>query len=566
MLGIPHAHCPLAATVGLGTSSLAAHNFLAPGILVANEDLRQNLHDLLEVAHAGGNTPIAQRLARIERSIAQSFQALPKNAIGRLAPRSVRHLVHSYFAKEHGWQIKGLEPQGMRTNVSDVFATSILQDKSPALVEQLVEAHQSDRGLAQSDVAAMIAMLERLILDESSNLLQAAYYLNEVSMSEQIEHGELHEILRSYLLLVEMGLRGNHSDIELHQEIKQRVAAVGKGWPTLVEFESDAVLSYDYLMQDTSNPFVVHSFAFENAAHVVDDLAEKYGKFQNAECSRMKDDLMALDDDGSGLIPLSTFYLRSDKREYQFTESVEYLRGISAIDDSWQREPRVRIANYVAGPSNCIASSNYYSVCCLNECDLLLNELEGAIRAPSASPERIIGLVGNMTSSSMLNPRQVSADLASKLHSIAERNDGAVPLHGRLFAQWLHHAFPYECPFPHISEDGSELSAHHWLGGKAIASVEVRADHVEAVDTKIADESAEEAVVPSVTQWSEEEVLPLAENRQRAAGPSRGFPLRFAVQAAMFLVVLRIVWTALSSAANMGSQDSLKKDHVELVV
>merc|ERR1719150_2435295 len=109
-------------------------------------------------------------------------------------------------------------------------------------------------------------MIERLILDESTNLLHVAYYLNGISASEQVEHLELHEILRSYLLLVEMGVRGNHTDIELHQEIKQRVAAVGKGWPTLVEFETDAVNGYDYLMKDASNPFIEQVFSFEEAA------------------------------------------------------------------------------------------------------------------------------------------------------------------------------------------------------------------------------------------------------------------------------------------------------------
>jgi len=267
-----------------------------------------------------------------------------------------------------------------------------------------------------------------------------------------------------------------------------------------------------------------------------------------------------------GLIPLSNFYLRSDKREYQFTESIEYLREISAIDDSWQREPRVRIANYVAGPSNCIASSSYYSVCCLNECDALLSELEGSIRAPFASPALLVSLVGNMTSPSMLNPRRVPADLISKLQSIADRNGGEVPLHGRLFAQWLHHAFPHECPFPHMSEDGSELSAHHWLGGKAIASVEVRADHVESVDTKMAEESAEEALVPEVAQWSEEEVLPLVERTATAQSAAWGVPLRIAVQIAMFLFAFRIVLGGVSSIATMGSQGTLKKEHVELVV
>jgi len=552
------------ANLCLGSCSLAAHNFLASNLDSVLSDLHESLQDLLVVAHHGGNAAVAQRLSNIESSIARTFQALPKNAVGRLAPRPVRHLVHNYFAKEHGWQIQGLEPHGMRTNASELFETGILQDKSPALVEQLVEAHQSDRGLDIADVAAMIVMLERLVLDESTNLLHVAYYLNGVSASEELDSTELHEILRSYLLLVEMGVRGNHEDIELHQEIKARVAAFGKGWPTLVEFENEAVMVYDYNMKHLTNPFDMELFSFEMAAQMADDLAQRYGKWQNNECGRMKDDLMAMDVDGSGLIPLSTFYIRSDKREYQFTESEEYLREISAIDDSWHVEPRVRIANYVAGPSNCIASSKYYSVCCLNECDGLLNELEGSIRAPAASPERIAELVGNLTSSSMLASKSVSTELRSKLHWIAERNHGEVPMHGRLFAQWLHHAFPYECPFPHLSEDGSELTAQHWLGGKAIASVEKRANHVETVDERLISESDEEVQPTESLYWSEEEVLPLLDRDRRGLA----LPLRVIVQAAMFLVVLRIVLRSCFAAASFGKSDPMKKESkvIEMLV
>ena len=36
-----------------------------------------------------------------------------------------------------------------------------------------------------------------------------------------------------------------------------------------------------------------------------------------------------------------------------------------------------------------------------------------------------------------------------RLHQIAESQGGFVPLHGRLFAEWLHYAFPRECPYPH---------------------------------------------------------------------------------------------------------------------
>jgi len=37
------------------------------------------------------------------------------------------------------------------------------------------------------------------------------------------------------------------------------------------------------------------------------------------------------------------------------------------------------------------------------------------------------------------------------LQEVADAHDGRVPIHGRLFAQWLHHLFPHECPYPHLS-------------------------------------------------------------------------------------------------------------------
>jgi len=532
-------------------------NFRGSGSVV---NLQSSLNEMLQAAHTGGNTPAIRSIARIEARIAVSFQALPKNDVGRLAPLSVRYLVHNYFAKEHGWQIKGLEPQGMRVNVSDVQDVGILQERSPAMVEALTEAYRNDRGLDLADVAVMIAMLERLILDEATSLLYASYFLNGVSASDEVVHSELHEILRSYLLLVEMGMRGNLTDMDLHQEIKKRVAAMGKGWPFLVEFETDAVMSYDYETKDKTNPFLEEEFSFEEASHIVDTLAQRYGKWQQSECSRMKDDLMSMDEDGSGRIPLSTFYVKSNKREYQFTETLEYLRQIGAIDDTWKTEPRVRIANYVTGPSNCIASSKFYSVCCLYECDGVLNELEASIRAPAATPQRIITLASNLTSSSMLVPRTVSADLVGKLHSIAERNDGEVPLHGRLFAQWLHWAFPHECPFPHVSADGSELSAHHWLGGKAIATVEERANHVERVESAPAEESKSNFT----QEWSDEEVLPLLQAPRRSS--LFGVPVRVLVQVAMFLVVLRMVLGGCLAAANCGKRDTAKKGRYVLPV
>merc|ERR1719181_1653104 len=60
-----------------------------------------------------------------------------------------------------------------------------------------------------------------------------------------------------------------------------------------------------------------------------------------------------------------------------------------------------------------------------------------------------MALVSAMSSDTVEAPRRLSNTLVKRLHSIAQSNNGQVPLHGRLFAQWMHHAFPRECPFPH---------------------------------------------------------------------------------------------------------------------
>merc|ERR1719473_1265908 len=111
----------------------------------------------------------------------------------------------------------------------------------------------------------------------------------------------------------------------------------------------------------------------------------------------MKDALMDLDPYGLGRIPLSTFWSQPAGAVYQFSESAEYLRKTGALDESAPGSPSVLIANYLLGPSNCIASSTYYSICCLSECELLMNELEGKLQSPAAAAERLLRLVANMS-------------------------------------------------------------------------------------------------------------------------------------------------------------------------
>mmetsp|Transcript_146005 Transcript_146005/g.266026 ORF Transcript_146005/g.266026 Transcript_146005/m.266026 type:complete len:263 (+) Transcript_146005:2-790(+) len=148
--------------------------------------------------------------------------------------------------------------------------------------------------------------------------------------------------------------------------------------------------------------------------------------------------------------------------QWQFQESVNYLRNLGALDESEPKDPRVIIPNYLMSPSNCIASSSFYSVCCMDECEALMGHLEEQIGAPEAPPSRLATLVANLPSSSIKAPRTLSSTLLTRLDEIATNHDGAVLIHGRLFAQWMHHAFPRECPYPHVSGTTNPQTADEW--------------------------------------------------------------------------------------------------------
>merc|ERR1712232_648482 len=107
-------------------------------------------------------------------------------------------------------------------------------------------------------------------------------------------------------------------------------------------------------------------------------------------------------------------------------------------------------------------SSSEYSVCCRNECEDLMGHLE----APTASPDRILQLVQNFNSADFPAPLNISDLSRTRLQTIAEKHGGSVPLHGRLFAQWLHHAFPQNCPYPHASGATNPLTPDQWMKEK----------------------------------------------------------------------------------------------------
>lgn len=456
------------------------------------------LQDTLATVLQSSDPAVVRRADAIKASAVHTYNALPKNELGRLAPKAVRYLVQSYFAKEHGWLINGLEPHGNTDNVTDVHAMQILEDKAPAIVESLLEAKRSNRGLTLDDAVALMTTLEQLIFDEGQLYLHAAYALNGLAENEALGESEVHDVLTSFLIVTKYSNPAKPSQSDAHAHRRMKAKMHREAWQMIIDYEQQALNDFKLARRQISNRSDAETYYFHDVSKIVSILVEGYGKYQQIDCGWIKQDLMSLDPDGTGRVPLGSFYSHPPSPHFAFGETPGYLGEIGALDGT---DGRVRIANYVAGPSNCVAHSKYFSVCCLTGCEHLMAKLEAEVRAPTASPEHLLALVSGMPSSTVKAPRQLPEGLITRLQYIAQHHGGVVPLHGRLFSQWLHHAFPYECPFPQVIEDSSVLMPRNW--DNSIASPAERAKHIKlAAENDDADTSCD-ADMP----WIETEVL-----------------------------------------------------------
>jgi len=102
--------------------------------------------------------------------------------------------------------------------------------------------------------------------------------------------------------------------------------------------------------------------------------------------------------------------------------------------------------------------SSFYSVCCRSECESVMGNLENKLKSPTATPKSIANAAADFPDA----PLKLSQTLVNLLEGIAATNGGLVSLHSKEFAQWMHHAFPRECPVPHDSVK-HPMTPDEWL-------------------------------------------------------------------------------------------------------
>jgi len=404
-----------------------------------------------------------ERLAKLERELSKMFISLPKNSEGRIGHQSVRYALHRYFIHSRGWFIRGLEPGEAEWTPQRLpngeLPPAFVKEWIPAYMQDTLENTLGGRGAALHDVAAMAAALEDLIQKEVQQRLQMVYDVLHVPQTGKIERQKADEVLMTYFMTF---LLANNVTAKDQHDIEVKRARFTKryaGYEEAKEWYTKTVVERLGDSNDTVD--------FNSVSAVVQDIGNKYHKFNDLECNDLRSTLRKVESRRPGRVRLSAFYNMTKFTHWKFIEKAEYLKSLGTLDETDPKNPSVIIANYVMGRQNCLEGTNLYAICCRNACEDLTAYLEERIGTASAPADRIAGLVSELSSQTVAAPRQLSQLLLGRLEEIAQHNGGEVPLHGRLFSQWMHHAYPLECPYPHQAGSINPQTVDEWLRDSA---------------------------------------------------------------------------------------------------
>lgn len=495
----------------------------SPTESVSIEEVQKSLLEEITAALNVSDANQASRIQEFESELSGMFQALPKTEQGTLGHATVHYALHRLFIERHGWSFKGLEPAGAAWG--SMASAGILKDRVPSYIQELFEEQLGGQGFALQELAVLAATLEHLVNNEAREKLQEAFKVLNVSVDEKLSKEKFDEVLDTYV--VAQISKTNVSDLTL-AELAQVKAKVANAFSDYAEAQGIVREIASKYSSGVVNPTV----DFSAASLVVSESGKHLGRWHKNQCQSKKERLIAQGDQQVGRVPLSNFYaaaLTGTEPERRQTEHIDYLRELGAIDESVPQRPSVLVPNYMDSLANCFAASSFYSICCPNECESLMHYLELQIAAPTAKPAQIQKIIGNLPSTVVSEPRDIPHDLQQRLEEIAQKNEGEVPIHGRLFAQWLHHAYPRECPYPHAAGVTRPQTADEWMADTGKESSHTREEMEDFVKKASEYEVTDNGDLTNavVLPWSDDEELLVVRPHARTASspPADAVPM-----------------------------------------
>jgi len=408
--------------------------------------MRANGHNLmLEVQSSLGfqrSQAIQARLAHMEEVLGHTFNALPRNSRGAIGSSAATYALHRLFLQLHGWQMKDLQPGSSSgsdrrspTMTLALGASHAQQRLRDAFEEQLTK-----HGLDLHSLAMLAATIENLVQSKAEQLLNASFQAAGIFAppSPGLSSEDALKVMELYMAGYVLGV--DRTGPSLANELQRLLDEEVRTYPRWEEVR--------WMLLDATKEKLTYDVKMMSSILQVTE--RKFFGMEEQACQSLQDQLQSMEDrPGSGRVLLKDFYgpaLLSG--QFEFTESVSFLRQAGVLDESDTASPRVMIPNYLMADSNCLGRSDYFAVCCSDQCEDFMDRLEALLQAPSAPPERLLELVSGFPEATNMT---FSGELTRRLSQVAEHHGGEVPLHGRLFAQWMHHTFPRTCPFPHVA-------------------------------------------------------------------------------------------------------------------
>uniref|UniRef100_A0A7S1W074 Uncharacterized protein n=2 Tax=Alexandrium catenella TaxID=2925 RepID=A0A7S1W074_ALECA len=503
--GLTPGVCAMAALARAGpkggqTSSL---DFFRP------ERLEKALFSEIESVLAGTHAGItADSVAELERDLAGPFASLPKNSAGLLEPAAVRYLVHQRFLRRHAWYIRSLNPAGeAQTPASEGEA---LRGHVPQHLQELIQNRQGGRGLGVRELAALVATLEHLIQGDMGERLKAAYASHNLPINGTASVDEVSEVLFTFMAhFLSQEHRSGYAISPKQARKERRELELGYGgWSEVEDIVTAAVLDGKPEMR------------FEETLAAAKEVMKQFAGYSVEECRGVKTTLAAMPGGPSGRVLLADFHREAVNGELIFSETREYLQKLGALDTTLPAFPSVLIPNYVVSPSNCVGTTSFFDMCCQNECESILEDIERALQSAEATPKDIAGALAVRGG----DAGWPSAPLQRELEEAAEAHGGRVGLHGLAFARWLNSAFPLECPRPRPGDYGEEELPDAGVEFQAVAAVQVSASKAELLKELQAEEGNMTLPFPGEELQAGKELRALAAEarEQMAAGATRG--------------------------------------------
>eukprot|EP00929_Paragymnodinium_shiwhaense_P034974 TRINITY_DN18972_c0_g1_i1.p1 TRINITY_DN18972_c0_g1~~TRINITY_DN18972_c0_g1_i1.p1 ORF type:complete len:598 (+),score=151.85 TRINITY_DN18972_c0_g1_i1:70-1794(+) len=415
--------------------------------------LGSNLHDVTK-----------QRLGEIEAALKPTYDVLPKNQAGRLDHDGVRYLLNRVFSQHHGWFVNGLQRGAEAWNSSAASSSSSgeasssgasMRDHLPEVLQELFEARVGANGVQLREVVAFAAMIEHLIRDELRGKLETIYQAKAFQLEAGADAEQAINFMELYMICFLRGEDASAWDEVKIERLEQRFQRQYPEW--------DGVKELIRSIFDSSLGAEQSVFSFDDIASMLEIVADRFAAFYELQCEDLKGALLEREDRRSGRVKLGDFYRAAlEDGMYQFTETVEVLRHIGTLDEADPSNPRLIIPNYVAGISNCIARTSFYSTCCPNSCETLLNRVEQSLGKAEASAAEIAAAVEAPDAALESGFHGLTPWLRKRLEDLAKHHGGQIPLHGRLFAQWMHYVHPRDCVYPHVSGTTYRKSLDDW--------------------------------------------------------------------------------------------------------